>query len=140
MANFNKVILMGNMVQDPELKNIGTNGKVVDFTIAVNREWKGPEGQEGHEVSYIDCAAFNKKAEVIEKYFSKGRAIFVEGRLKQDTWEDKTTKEKRSKLRVVVENFHFIDSKKEAETVPAVAGNDGMISDESLEADAFDAI
>ena len=143
MANFNKVILMGNMTQDPELKDIGNGKKVTDFTIAINREWTGSEGEKGHEVAYIDCAAFNKKGEVISQYFSKGRPIFVEGRLKQDNWEDKETKKKCSKLRVVVENFHFIDSKKTngVETIPVSAGNDSSVFDDDPESDdAFDAI
>ncbi len=115
---------MGNLVRDPEMKNLNGDNKVVNFTVAINRQWTGPEGQKGEEVSYIDCSAFGKRAEIIDKYFSKGRKIFVEGRLKQDKWEDKTTHKMQSKIMVVVENFHFVDSKRDiTETIPEVAGN-----------------
>ena len=112
MADFNKTILIGNLVKDPEERSIGGGRSVTNFTIALNRVWKGPEGQNGEEVSYIDCSAFGKTGEAINKYFFKGRRIFVEGRLKQEKWEDKETKKMQSKIRVVVENFNFMDSKK----------------------------
>ena len=124
MSDFNKTYLMGNLVRDPEMKSLSGDNKVVNFTIALNRQWNGPEGQKAEEVSYIDCVAFGKKAETIDKYFSKGRKIFVEGRLKQDKWEDKTTHKMQSRIMTIVENFHFVDSKRDiAETIPEVAGN-----------------
>ena len=129
MSDFNKTLIIGNLTQDPEMRDMGNSRKVTNFTVAVNRKWKGPEGEEGSEVSYIDCVAFGKTGEVINKYFSKGRRIFVEGRLKQEKWENKDTKKMQTKIRVVVENFHFMDSKKveegtTVETIPASAGND----------------
>ena len=124
MQDFNKVYLIGNLVKDPEVKNLEGGNKLSNFSLAVNRKWKSAEGDVASDVSYFDCVAFGKKAEIIGEYLSKGRRIFVEGRLKQDRWEDKETKKKQSKLRVVVENFHFMDSKKaDTEAVPAVAGN-----------------
>jgi len=128
MADFNKAYLIGNMVSDPEMKDISSTRKVTNFTIAINRKWTGPNGEEGSEVSYIDCSAFGKTAEIINTYFCKGRRIMVIGRLKQEKWEDKETHKKQSKIRVVVEDFQFMDSKKveavTAGTIPASAGND----------------
>ncbi len=125
MSDLNRVYLMGNLAQEPELKDIGSSNKVVNFVVAINRKWKGPEGQEAEEVSYLDCIAYGKRAETIDKYFSKGRKIMLEGRLKQEKWEDKATKKMQSRIRVIVENFHFVDSKKDAtEAIPAVAGNE----------------
>ena len=126
MSDLNQTYLMGNLVQDPELKSISSSNKVANFTIALNRKWTGSEGQEAEEVSFIDCLCYGKRADTICKYFSKGRKILIEGRLKQEKWEDKTTKKMQSRVRVIVENFHFVDSKKDAtEAIPAVAGNDG---------------
>jgi len=125
MSDYNKVLIIGNLVQDPEMKEISSNRKVTNFTVAINRKWKGPEGEEGSEVSYVDCVAFGHIAETINKYFSKGRKIFVEGRLKQEKWEDKETKKIQSKIRIVVENFNFMDNKKTTtDSIPVLAGND----------------
>ena len=132
MQDFNKTYLIGNLVKDPEVKEV-SGRKLANFTVAVNRKWRGAEGEEASEVSYVDCAAYGKKVEVVEKYLFKGRRIFVEGRLKQDRWEDKDTKKTHSKIRVVVENFHFMDGKK-IEAVPAVAGNE----EESAAIEDFD--
>ncbi len=136
MRSYNKVILMGNLARDPELKDLQGGSKVVDFVIAVNREWTGPEGQKSEEVSFIDCQCWGKRGEAIAKYFSKGSPIFVEGRIKQDTWEKDG--KKKSRLRVTVENFNFIDSKKSEESIPACAGNTGD-NGEMSDAD-FDAL
>lgn len=124
MRDYNKVILMGNFVQDPEFKTISGGKQVTNFVIAVNRSWIGPEGQEASEVAFIDCEVWGKLAKTISDHFSKGRPIFIEGRLKQDKWIDKETQKKQSRLRVVVENFNFIDSKKSSESIPACAGNE----------------
>lgn len=124
MRDYNKVILMGNFAQDPEFKTIAGNKQVTNFVIAVNRSWTGPEGQESNEVAFIDCEIWGKSAKTIADHFSKGRPIFLEGRLKQEKWVDKETQKKQSRLRVVVDNFNFIDSKKSSEdAIPACAGN-----------------
>ena len=126
MRDYNKVILMGNLAQDPELKEFGSGKQVTNFVVAVNRTWTGPEGQEASEVVFINCESWGKQAKTISDHFSKGRPIFLEGRLKQDKWVDKDTQKKQSRLRVLVENFNFIDSKKSSESsIPAVAGNTG---------------
>ena len=110
MASFNKVIVMGNLTRDPEMRVTPAGLAICKFTVAVNRKFKMQSGEEREEVTFIDVDAFGKQAEVIAKFFSKGKAILVEGRLKLDKWEDKTTKEKRSKLGVVLEGFSFADS------------------------------
>jgi single-strand DNA-binding protein len=111
MSNFNKVILMGNLTRDPQLRYLANQTAVADFGIACNRRWKGPNGEDKEEVTFVDVTAWGKQAEVINQYFQKGKPIFVEGRLKYDTWEDKQGGGKRSKLSVVIENFQFVGGK-----------------------------
>jgi single-strand DNA-binding protein len=111
MASFNKVILAGNMTRDPELRYTPKGTAVAQFGLAVNRTWKTETGENKEEVSFIDVEAFGRQAEVIAQYMRKGRPFLVEGRLKMDSWEDKTTHQKKSKLKVVLEGFSFIDSK-----------------------------
>lgn len=108
MANLNKVMLIGNLTRDPELRQTPKGTAVAQFGIAVNRTFRGEDGQSREEATFIDLEAWGKQAEVISKYLTKGRPIFVEGRLKFDQWEDKNGGGKRSKLRVVVENFQFL--------------------------------
>lgn len=110
MPNLNRVFLMGNLTRDVELKQLPSGQTVGKLGIAVNRRWKTPEGQEREEVTFIDCEAWGRTAEVLGKYLSKGRPVYIEGRLKLDQWEDKDGR-KQSKLRVVVEGFQFIDSR-----------------------------
>ena len=112
MASFNKVILAGNLTRDPELRYTPKGTAVARITLAVNRTYTGGEGGEKkEEVSFVDVDVWGRQAEVISQYMKKGRPLLVEGRLKQDTWEDKNTKQKQSKLKVVLESFSFIDSK-----------------------------
>src|SRR3954465_10401956 len=108
MASFNKVILMGNLTRDPQLKYLPSQMAVVEFGLAMNRKFRTQAGEDREEVTFIDCAAFGKTGELINQYFTKGKPIFIEGRLKYDSWEDKQGGGKRSKLTVVVENFQFI--------------------------------
>jgi single-strand DNA-binding protein len=110
MASFNKVILAGNLTRDPELRYTPKGTAVCRFTLAVSRTWTGEDGQKKEEVSFIDIDAWGRQGEVVAQYMKKGRPFLVEGRLKQDTWEDKNTKQKQSKLKVVLESFSFIDS------------------------------
>ncbi|HEY5551923.1 MAG TPA: single-stranded DNA-binding protein [Opitutaceae bacterium] len=111
MANLNKVLLIGNLTRDPELRQTPKGTAVAQFGIAVNRTFRGEDGQSREEVTFVDLEAWGKQAETISKYMSKGRPIFIEGRLKLDQWEDKNGGGKRSKLRVVVENFQFLGSR-----------------------------
>ncbi len=112
MANYNKVLLMGNITRDLELRHTPSNMAVLQIGLAVNRKWRDQNTNEmREEVTFVDCDAFGKTAETIVKFMSKGKPIFIEGRLKLDTWKDKTDGSNRSKLKVVVENFQFVDSK-----------------------------
>jgi len=109
MPNLNKVMLMGNLTRDVELKYTQSNQAVANLGLAVNRRWKTPEGEDREEVTFVDCEAWGRTAETLQKYLSKGRPVFIEGRLKLDQWEKEG--QKHSKMRVVVEGFQFIDSK-----------------------------
>lgn len=110
MANFNKVILAGNLTRDPELRYTPKGTAVAKIGLAINRSWKTETGEQKEEVTFVDVDAFGKTAETIGQYFKKGRPILIEGRLRYETWEDKQTNQKRSKLGVVMENFQFMDS------------------------------
>jgi single-strand DNA-binding protein len=107
MANFNRVLLMGNLTRDPQLSYTPSQTAVVDFGLAVNRKWTGQDGSQKEETCFIDCRAFGKQAETINKYLTKGRPVFVEGRLTYDTWTAQDGS-KRSKHRVTVEGFQFM--------------------------------
>ena len=108
MASYNKVILMGNLTRDPQMKYLPSQTAVVEFGLACNRRYKTQSGEQKEEVTFVDCTAFGRTGEVINQYFTKGKPIFIEGRLKYDQWEDKQGGGKRSKLSVVAENFQFI--------------------------------
>ena len=108
MASYNKVFLMGNLTRDPQVKHLPSQMVVAEFGLAVNRRYKTATGEDKEEVAFVDCSAFGRQAETISQYCTKGKPIFVEGRLKFDTWDDKTGGGKRSKLTVVVENFQFL--------------------------------
>ncbi|MCY2924759.1 MAG: single-stranded DNA-binding protein [Planctomycetota bacterium] len=110
MASFNKVILMGNLTRDPQLRFLPSQTPVVEIGLAVNRRFKKQDGSQGEEVCFIDCCGFGKTAENINKFFTKGRSILIEGRLQLDTWQAQDGA-KRSKHRVFIENFQFVDSR-----------------------------
>lgn len=111
MKGFNKVILAGNLTRDPELRYTPRGMAIAKFGLAVNRSWKDAEtGELKEEVTFVDIDAFGKSAEAIGQYLRKGRPILIEGRLRLESWEDKQTQQKRSKLGVVLETFSFLDS------------------------------
>ena len=110
MANFNKVILAGNLTRDPELRYTPKGLAIAKIGLAINRSWKTETGEAKEEVTFVDIDAFGKQAETIGQYLKKGRPILVEGRLKLDQWDDKQTGQKRSRLGVVLESFQFLDS------------------------------
>lgn len=110
MPNLNKVMLIGNLTRDVELRTIPSGKQVAQIGLAINHSWTSPDGEKREEVTFVDCEAWGKQAEVMHKYLAKGRPVFIEGRLKLDTWDDKESGQKRSKMRVVVENFQFLDS------------------------------
>jgi single-strand DNA-binding protein len=110
MANFNKVILAGNLTRDPELRYTPKGLAIAKLGLAINRTWKNETGETKEEVTFVDVDAFGKQAETIGQYLKKGRPILVEGRLRLDQWDDKQTGQKRSRLGVVLEGFQFLDS------------------------------
>ena len=101
---------MGNLTRDVELKYTPSNQPVATFGLAMNRRYKTKDGENRDETTFVDCEAWARTAEVMSEYLSKGRPVFIEGRLKLDQWQDKEGNN-RSKLRVVVENFQFVDSR-----------------------------
>ena len=120
MASYNRVILMGNLTRDPELKTLPSQTVVCDFALAVNRRWKDTDGADRDEVLFIDCAAFGKTGQTIGENLTKGRPIHIEGRLKFEQWEQEDG-QRRSKIRVVVEQFRFVDRKPGSEPQSAKA-------------------
>jgi single-strand DNA-binding protein len=110
MANFNKVILAGNLTRDPEVRYTPKGMAIAKFGLAINRTWKNESGESKEEVTFVDIDAFGRQAEVISQYLKKGRPVLVEGRLRLDQWDDKQTGQKRSRLGVVLEAFQFLDS------------------------------
>src|SRR5579871_2320022 len=119
MANVNKVILIGRLTRDPEVRTFSTGGKVAKFGFAVtNRKKNAQTGQWEDVPMFIDCEAYNrgefgKQADLVEQYLGKGRQVYLEGRLELDQWEDKNGGGKRSKHKLVVENVQFLDSKQD---------------------------
>ena len=118
MANLNKAMLIGNLTRDPEMRVTPKGTATTSFAIAINRRYRDEAGADREEVTYVDIEAWGKTAETIGKYFTKGKPIFIEGRLRLDQWEDKTTKEKRSRMKVICENFQFLDSKGDTTSTP----------------------
>ncbi|MBM4019504.1 MAG: single-stranded DNA-binding protein [Planctomycetes bacterium] len=111
MANYNRVLLIGNLTRDPQLRYTPSQQPVCDFGIAVNRRWKAADGQMKEEVCFVDCTAWGRAAETLSKYVTKGRQLFVDGRLTFRQWDGPDGK-KRSKLEVTVLGFQFLDSGK----------------------------
>lgn len=113
MASFNKIILMGNLTRDPQIRYLPSQMAVVDFGLAVNHKFKTKDGEEREDVLFIDCNAFGRQAEVINQYCTKGKPLLVEGRLKLDSWEDKQGGGKRSKHTVVIDNFQLLGGRRD---------------------------
>jgi single-strand DNA-binding protein len=111
MASYNRIVLMGNLTRDPQLRYLPNQTAVVDIGLAVNHKYRTAAGEDREEVMFIDCTAFGKQAEVINQYCQKGRPLLVEGRLKLDTWDDKQTGQKRSKHKVTIDNFQLLGSR-----------------------------
>jgi single-strand DNA-binding protein len=128
MASFNKVILIGNLTRDIELKHLPKGTAVCNLSLAVNRRWKTESGEEKEDVYFAECKAFGKQAETIAQYVKKGHPLMVEGRLTREEWDDKKTGEKRSTTRIMIETFQFLKGRDEGaapaprrETAPAAA-------------------
>ena len=116
MANFNRVILAGNLVRDPELRYTPGGTAVASFTIAVNRRYRQDE-ELREEVSYFDIVAYGKQAETVSSYLKKGRSVLLEGRLQQRRWETQEG-DRRSKIEVVASSIQFLAGRREEEEVP----------------------
>jgi single-strand DNA-binding protein len=108
MASYNKVILVGNLTRDPEMRYTPKGMAIAKIGLAVNRNWTNEAGEKKEEVTFVDVDAFGRQAETLAQYMKKGSPLLIEGRLKLDQWDDKQTGQKRSKLGVVVEGFQFL--------------------------------
>jgi single-strand DNA-binding protein len=111
MASYNKVILLGNLTRDPELRYTPKGMATARLGLAVNRRYTAESGEVREETTFVDIDAWGKQAELISQYLRKGNPLFMEGRLKLDQWDDKNTGQKVSKLRVVLESFQFVGGK-----------------------------
>jgi single-strand DNA-binding protein len=109
MPHLNKVLLLGHLTRDPELRATPKGASVAQFGLAVNRSFKTETGETREETTFVDLEAWGRQAEAVSRYLGKGSACLVEGRLRLDTWEDKASGERRSRLRVVAENVQFLD-------------------------------
>ncbi|MEE0888564.1 MAG: single-stranded DNA-binding protein [Candidatus Saccharimonadaceae bacterium] len=107
MRGFSKAIITGNLTRDPELRSTPNGASVCSFSVAVNRVYRDASGEQKEDVSFIDCSAWGKLAEMINQYAKKGTGVLVSGRLDQRSWEDKNTGQKRSHVEIVVEDFNF---------------------------------
>jgi single-strand DNA-binding protein len=118
MANLNKVMLIGNVTRDPEIKYTPQGRAVTDLGIAVNRTYSTESGERREETTYVDVTLWGRTAETAAEYCKKGRAVYIEGRLQLDSWEDKTSGQKRSKLRVVGDNYQLLDRRRDGAAGP----------------------
>ena len=121
MANLNKVLLLGNVTRDPEVRYTPKGSAVCDLGVAVNRAYTTDSGEKREEVTFVDVTLWGRTAEVASEYLKKGRPVFIEGRLQMDTWDDKQTGQKRSRLRVVAENMQLLGGRPSGGTLDATA-------------------
>ena len=136
MASFNKVILLGNLTRDPEIRYTPKGSAVCDLGFAVNRVYTLDSGEKREEVTFVDVVLWARLAEIAGEYLKKGRPVFIEGRLQLDTWDDKQSGQKRSKLRVIGETMQLLGSRPSAGAAPAEAGDEGRPSKTSGKAAA----
>lgn len=108
MRGFSKAIVAGNLTRDPEMRATPSGAQACNFTIAVNRVFKGSDGNQQEQTSFIDCVAWGRSGETISQYVKKGSALLVSGRIEQRSWEDKTSGQRRSRVEIIVEDFSFI--------------------------------
>jgi single-strand DNA-binding protein len=119
MANLNRVLLIGNLTRDPEVRYTPKGTAVADIGLAVNRIYSAEDGEKKEETTFVDVTLWGRQAEIAGQYLKKGRPVFIEGRLQLDTWDDKQTGQKRSRLRVVSENMQLLGSRPESEGSPS---------------------
>lgn len=113
MASYNKVMIMGNLTRDPEVRYTPKGSAVTDIGIAVNRVYTTENNERREEVTYVDVVLWGRQAEIAGQFLKRGSGVFIEGRLQMDTWEDKQTGQKRSKIRVVGEVMQFVGGKRD---------------------------
>jgi single-strand DNA-binding protein len=111
MASLNKVMIIGNLTRDPEVKYTPKGQAIAEISLAVNRSYSTADGEKREEVTYLEVTFWGKQAEVLGQWMKKGRPLYVEGRLRLDSWEDKETGKKQSRLRITGEEFQFLGSK-----------------------------
>ena len=124
MASFNKVVLLGNLTRDPEVRYTPKGSAVADLGIAVNRQYTLDNGEKREEVTFVDVTFWGRTAEIAGEYLKKGRPVFIEGRLQLDTWDDKQSGQKRSKLKVIGENMQLLGGR----GAPGEGGGDEPMS------------
>lgn len=129
MASYNRVILAGNLTRDPEVRFTPNGAKACQFGMAINRKWKDEQQNMHEDVVFVDLVAWGKAAETIAQYVRKGSPLLIEGRLSQETWNDKKTNEKKSRTRVVVESFQFLGAPRQA--APGEQPASGTAGDDS---------
>jgi single-strand DNA-binding protein len=134
MSGYSRVIVMGNLTRDPELKYTPSGMAICEFTVAVNNSWTRKTGEKVEEVFFFDCQAWAKTGEIIAEHFKKGKPIFVDGQLRQERWED-ASGSKKSRVRINVERFQFIGGKRDDESyggppAAAQATNDDTPADD----------
>ncbi len=123
MANLNKVLLMGNLTANPELRYTPKGTAVTDLRLAINRYYSGENSERQEETTFVDVTLWNRQAEIANQYLTKGSGVFIEGRLQLDTWEDKATGQKRNKLRVIGESLQLLPRAGAPSGVPYNEGN-----------------
>ena len=147
MRGFSKAIIAGNVTRDPEMRATPSGAQACNFTIAVNRVFRGGDGNQQEQTSFIDCVAWGKSGETISQYVKKGSGLIVSGRIEQRSWEDKTSGQRRSRTEIVVDDFSFVGgndgggrassgSSSRASAKPA-ASNDDFVPDDMPEEDAI---
>src|ERR1700724_324548 len=117
MANLNRVLLIGHLTRDPGVRYTPKGTAVTEIGLAVNRIYSGEDGEKKEETTFVDVTLWARQAEIAGQYLRKGRPVFIEGRLQLDTWDDKQTGQKRSRLRVVAENLQLLGSRQDSEGV-----------------------
>ena len=130
MKGFSKAIICGNITRDPELRTIANGNKVCTFSVAVNRTYKDASGNNQDSVSFIECSAWGKAAEIISQYMKKGSGILVSGRLNQRSWDDKETGKKRSAVEIVVEEFSFMGGDHDGSSSSNAGASQDVIPDD----------
>lgn len=149
MRGFSKAIVAGNVTRDPEMRATPSGAQACNFTIAVNRVFRGSDGNQQEQTSFIDCVAWGKSGETIAQYVRKGSALIVSGRIEQRSWEDKTSGQRRSRVEIIVDDFSFVGggdgagrsaggaASRPAAKAAAPAANDEVVPDDMPDDDAI---